>query len=280
MATEFSMILNFLNNFDRVPPFIISVYLQMPFLFRRRCRFYKEIVDDAFGVLILHVLFFKFYVIETYAMQVYCLQNLFISLMLFISLLLCILPISHLPVARGGLISIKRRVNKYWALIGHVNLVRDGVSVHFIGFGQIIDPWEMATIIKCGVTPFSKLIIAKRVVSQLKTTVRMASYLIDNPKYSWLKELGLESQNKGVYCGEWIANGEVNRALDYNKNSVTVYEVECIVFLFSSFFIYSLFQIVFKLFKVVNIKQIITLITELSGQGHVVDLKVCHCIEF
>jgi aldehyde dehydrogenase family 7 protein A1 len=37
----------------------------------------------------------------------------------------------------------------------------------------------------------------------------MSSYLIDNPKYSWLKELGLESQNKGVYCGEWIANGEV-----------------------------------------------------------------------
>ncbi|XP_060581194.1 LOW QUALITY PROTEIN: alpha-aminoadipic semialdehyde dehydrogenase-like [Ruditapes philippinarum] len=66
----------------------------------------------------------------------------------------------------------------------------------------------MATFIKCGVTPFSKLLIAKRVISQLKSTVRMSSYLIDNPKYAWLKELGLESQNKGVYCGEWIANGE------------------------------------------------------------------------
>lgn len=36
----------------------------------------------------------------------------------------------------------------------------------------------------------------------------MSSYLIDNPKYSWLKELGLEAQNKGVYCGEWVGNGE------------------------------------------------------------------------
>ncbi|XP_045216315.1 alpha-aminoadipic semialdehyde dehydrogenase-like [Mercenaria mercenaria] len=66
----------------------------------------------------------------------------------------------------------------------------------------------MASIIKCGVTPVSKFFITKRAFLQLKTTVRMSSYLIDNPKYSWLKELGLESQNKGVYCGEWIGSGE------------------------------------------------------------------------
>ena len=34
-------------------------------------------------------------------------------------------------------------------------------------------------------------------------------YLIDQPKYSFLKELGLEKSNSGVYNGKWFANGEV-----------------------------------------------------------------------
>lgn len=37
----------------------------------------------------------------------------------------------------------------------------------------------------------------------------MSSYLIENPKYAWLKELGLDVENKGVFCGEWIGSGEV-----------------------------------------------------------------------
>lgn len=34
--------------------------------------------------------------------------------------------------------------------------------------------------------------------------------LIDNPKYSWLKELGLESVNKGAYWGQWGGSGPVS----------------------------------------------------------------------
>ena len=34
-------------------------------------------------------------------------------------------------------------------------------------------------------------------------------FLIDQPKYGFLKELGLESSNSGVYNGKWFANGVV-----------------------------------------------------------------------
>lgn len=34
-------------------------------------------------------------------------------------------------------------------------------------------------------------------------------FLIDQPKYSFLKELGLEKRNAGVYNGKWFGNGEV-----------------------------------------------------------------------
>lgn len=34
-------------------------------------------------------------------------------------------------------------------------------------------------------------------------------YLIDEPKYSFLKELGLEKDNQGVYDGKWSGSGEV-----------------------------------------------------------------------
>ena len=37
----------------------------------------------------------------------------------------------------------------------------------------------------------------------------MSGLLIENPKYGWLKELGLSADNKGVFSGEWGGNGEV-----------------------------------------------------------------------
>lgn len=37
----------------------------------------------------------------------------------------------------------------------------------------------------------------------------MSSFLIEDPKYSWLKDLGLSTKNKGVYNGSWEGNGEV-----------------------------------------------------------------------
>ena len=36
-----------------------------------------------------------------------------------------------------------------------------------------------------------------------------ADLLINQPEYSWLKELGLESDNPGVFDGSWHANGQV-----------------------------------------------------------------------
>lgn len=39
---------------------------------------------------------------------------------------------------------------------------------------------------------------------------RNASYLIDDPKYSFLKDLGLDKKNVGVFNGKWEANGQVS----------------------------------------------------------------------
>ena len=38
----------------------------------------------------------------------------------------------------------------------------------------------------------------------------MSSFLINEPKYAWLKELGLKEENDGVFNGKWFANGEVS----------------------------------------------------------------------
>lgn len=38
----------------------------------------------------------------------------------------------------------------------------------------------------------------------------LSSFLIEDPKYSFLKELGLEKKNLGVYNGKWKASGEVS----------------------------------------------------------------------
>ena len=34
-------------------------------------------------------------------------------------------------------------------------------------------------------------------------------YLVEDSKFSFLKDLGLSRTNKGVYNGEWTGNGEV-----------------------------------------------------------------------
>ncbi|XP_054258538.1 alpha-aminoadipic semialdehyde dehydrogenase [Macrosteles quadrilineatus] len=46
-----------------------------------------------------------------------------------------------------------------------------------------------------------------RVVSRRMSS--QAKYLIDDPKYGFLKELGLDKVNLGVYNGRWKANGKV-----------------------------------------------------------------------
>lgn len=48
----------------------------------------------------------------------------------------------------------------------------------------------------------------------------MASYLVSNPKYSFLKELGLGEENSGVFHGEWTGNGKVIESLNPATNEV------------------------------------------------------------
>ncbi len=45
-------------------------------------------------------------------------------------------------------------------------------------------------------------------------------FLIDDAKFSFLKDLGLERLNKGVYTGEWSGNGEITKSIDPATNEV------------------------------------------------------------
>jgi len=44
-----------------------------------------------------------------------------------------------------------------------------------------------------------------------------SKFLVDEPRYAFLKELGLERTNLGVYNGKWFANGDVHTILLLNK---------------------------------------------------------------
>ena len=43
----------------------------------------------------------------------------------------------------------------------------------------------------------------------------MSGLLIEDQKYSWLKELGLQAENKGVFNGTWGGSGEVKNFLNF-----------------------------------------------------------------
>lgn len=38
---------------------------------------------------------------------------------------------------------------------------------------------------------------------------KSSTFLINNSKYAFLKELGLDEENAGVYDGQWGGNGDV-----------------------------------------------------------------------
>lgn len=40
----------------------------------------------------------------------------------------------------------------------------------------------------------------------------MSTLLVNQPQYAWLKELGLQEENEGVYNGTWGGRGEVGLA--------------------------------------------------------------------
>ncbi|CAO1385637.1 unnamed protein product [Diamesa serratosioi] len=45
-------------------------------------------------------------------------------------------------------------------------------------------------------------------------------YLVEDSKFSFLKDLGLSRTNKGVYNGEWTGNGEIVKSIDPATNEV------------------------------------------------------------
>lgn len=52
-----------------------------------------------------------------------------------------------------------------------------------------------------------------------KIFIRMASnYLINDPKYSFLKQLGLGESNEGAYHGKWFGNGDVIESICPSNN--------------------------------------------------------------
>lgn len=57
-----------------------------------------------------------------------------------------------------------------------------------------------------------------KLFSSLKVSLnlsRMSSYLIQDPKYSFLRDLGLSEKNNGVFVkhGKWIGDGNVSKCL-------------------------------------------------------------------
>ena len=68
----------------------------------------------------------------------------------------------------------------------------------------------MASVIKFGSgILIAKNLIRRRLYFTRKQAATMATFLIEDPKYSWLKDLGLEANNKGVFYGKWDGTGEV-----------------------------------------------------------------------
>lgn len=47
---------------------------------------------------------------------------------------------------------------------------------------------------------------------------KSSSFLINDNKYSFLKELGLTEENSGVYDGKWNANGNVSITVVFKNN--------------------------------------------------------------
>lgn len=48
----------------------------------------------------------------------------------------------------------------------------------------------------------------------------MASFLVSNPKFKFLKDLGLNEENPGVFTGQWGGNGKVVESVNPATNEV------------------------------------------------------------
>lgn len=61
--------------------------------------------------------------------------------------------------------------------------------------------------------------------------------LIEEGKYSWLKDLGLKAENDGVFNGTWGGRGEVQCLLMYSKIFVLVTQSALYVYPHCFFFV-------------------------------------------
>lgn len=52
----------------------------------------------------------------------------------------------------------------------------------------------------------------------LQNFKRMSSFLINEPRYAFLKDLGLGENNNGVYNGKWFGNGETIQSISPANN--------------------------------------------------------------
>ncbi|RZF40504.1 hypothetical protein LSTR_LSTR000383 [Laodelphax striatellus] len=75
----------------------------------------------------------------------------------------------------------------------------------------------MASLTSCrsALRDLKKLLRLKKAIRNLdnRGLTTKGDFLIDDPKYGFLKELGLEKRNVGVYNGEWKAHGEVTTSI-------------------------------------------------------------------
>lgn len=88
-----------------------------------------------------------------------------------------------------------------------------GVRVRLIGSHmrvgvQLLQPPAMQRTLT--VTALRHIALRKKLCSlTIRQTAAMSTLLINQPKYAWLKELGLSEDNDGVYNGTWGGKGEV-----------------------------------------------------------------------
>ncbi|XP_063591107.1 alpha-aminoadipic semialdehyde dehydrogenase-like [Penaeus indicus] len=70
-------------------------------------------------------------------------------------------------------------------------------------------PWQTRRRRSRAMTLLTRILPLTRTPFFVARAMSSSGYLINEPKYAFLKDLGLEESNKGVFDGKWFANGEV-----------------------------------------------------------------------
>lgn len=73
-------------------------------------------------------------------------------------------------------------------------------------------PWNFFSFLLARSSQLLRLKIASIGARAMSTA--NASYLVDDPKYSFLKHLELERTNNGVYNGKWFGSGPAVKSVD------------------------------------------------------------------